>query len=204
MVKIKNKNKSEDKNYSVYIHTNKTNGKKYVGQSSNVIERWRCGGKNYFNSVKFFNAIKKYGWDNFTHEVLYDNLDKETANKIERELIKKYDSINSGYNIQEGGAISLTQESLDKMSKSLKQGYIDHPERREKIRQKKLGSKDSEETKRKKSLNNPKTKLIIIEQEIGSIRFWALKIGKSHTTLNYRLRTYGEDNLIQFIKSKLK
>lgn len=90
------------------------------------------------------------------------------------------------------------------MSKSLKQGYIDHPERKEKIRQKKLGSKDSEETKRKKSLNNPKTKLIIIDQEIGSIRFWALKIGKSHTTLNYRLRTYGEDNLIQFIKSKLK
>lgn len=201
---VKNKNKSECKNYSVYIHTNKTNGKKYVGQSSNVIERWRGGGKNYFNSVKFFNAIKKYGWDNFTHEVLYDNLDKETANKIERELIKKYDSINSGYNIQEGGAISLTQESLDKMGKSLKQGYIDHPERREKIRQKKLGSKDSEETKRKKSLNNPKTKLIIIDQEIGSIRFWALKIGKSHTTLNYRLRTYGEDNLIQFIKSKLK
>lgn len=40
--------------------------------------------------------------------------------------------------------------------------------------------------------------------KIGSIRFWALKIGMSHTTLNYRLKTHGEDNLIQFIKSKLK
>lgn len=25
-----------------------------------------------------------------------------------------------------------------------------------------------------------------------SIRFWALKIGMSHTTLNYRLKTHGE------------
>lgn len=31
-----------------------------------------------------------------------------------------------------------------------------------------------------------------------------VKIGMSHTTLNYRLKTHGEDNLIQFIKSKLK
>lgn len=48
---------------------------------------------------------------------------------------------------------------------------------------------------------------VLIQQnagEIGSIRFWALKIGMSHTTLNYRLKTHGEDNLIQFIKSKLK
>lgn len=44
---------------------------------------------------------------------------------------------------------------------------------------------------------------ITMEQH-GSIRFWALKIGMSHTTLNYRLKTHGEDNLIQFIKSKLK
>lgn len=90
-------------NYSVYVHTNKINGKKYVGQSSNIIERWKNGGKNYFSSTKFHRAIQKYGWENFTHEILYENLNKEAANKIERDLIKKYDSINNGYNIQEGG-----------------------------------------------------------------------------------------------------
>lgn len=100
--------------------------------------------------------------------------------------------------------ISLIQISLDKMSKSLKQGYLDHPERRQKISEKLIGRKNSEETKRKKSLNSAKAKLITIDGEIGSIRFWALKIGMSHTTLNYRLKTHGEDNLIQFIKSKLK
>lgn len=120
-------------NYSVYVHTNKINGKKYVGQSSNIIERWKNGGKNYFSSTKFHRAIQKYGWENFTHEILYENLNKEAANKIERDLIKKYDSINNGYNIQEGGYTSLTKESLDKMSKSLKQGYIDHPERKKRI-----------------------------------------------------------------------
>lgn len=112
-------------NYSVYVHTNKINGKKYVGQSSNIIERWKNGGKNYFSSTKFHRAIQKYGWENFTHEILYENLNKEAANKIERDLIKKYDSINNGYNIQEGGYTSLTKESLDKMSKSLIKDTID-------------------------------------------------------------------------------
>lgn len=84
--------------------------------------------------------------ENFTHEILYENLNKEAANKIERDLIKKYDSINNGYNIQEGGYTSLTKESLDKMSKSLKQGYIDHPERKKRISEKLTGRKNSEET----------------------------------------------------------
>lgn len=82
-------------NYLVYVHTNKINGKKYVGQSSNIVERWRNGGKNYFSSIKFFRAIQKYGRENFTHEILYENLNKEAANKIERDLIRKYDSINN-------------------------------------------------------------------------------------------------------------
>lgn len=80
--------------YVVYIHKNILNGKVYVGQTCNLSERWRNNGKNYFNSIKFYNAIKKYGWDNFTHEVVYSNLNKQAADKLEKELIHKY--ISSG------------------------------------------------------------------------------------------------------------
>lgn len=65
---------TKDKKFVVYIHKNLINGKVYIGQTSNLSERWRCDGKNYFNSIKFYNAIKKYGWCNFSHEVIYDNL----------------------------------------------------------------------------------------------------------------------------------
>lgn len=77
--------------YVVYIHKNILNGKVYVGQTCNLSERWRNNGKNYFNSIKFYNAIKKYGWDNFTHEVVYSNLNKQAADKFKfRDFMKRY------------------------------------------------------------------------------------------------------------------
>ena len=95
---------TKDKKFVVYMHKNLVNGKVYIGQTCDLSERWRGSGKNYFNSIKFFNAIKKYGWDSFSHEVLYDNLNQEVADILEKELIEKYDSIRSGYNLKEGGA----------------------------------------------------------------------------------------------------
>ena len=125
----------DDNRYCVYMHVNKINNKKYIGQSANIKERWRCNGKNYFASIKFFRAIQKYGWDNFDHIIIKQNLFRHEADQLEKELIKKYDTINNGYNIKTGGSRGvLSQESLHKMSESLKKGYIEHPERREKIR----------------------------------------------------------------------
>ena len=71
-------------NYNVYKHTNLINHKSYIGITSQKCEnRWGINGKGYELQPKFYHAIQKYGWDNFQHDILYTNLDKETALKIE-------------------------------------------------------------------------------------------------------------------------
>ena len=100
----------EDRKYTVYKHTNKINSKSYIGitKQSNYKKRWGYG-SGYIKQLKFYNAIKKYGWDNFTHEIVYKELSLEEACKLEKELIILYDAINNGYNINAGGEL-LTYE----------------------------------------------------------------------------------------------
>lgn len=90
--------------YCVYCHTSPS-GKRYIGITSRKPkERWR-GGNGYKDNPAFFNAIKKYGWESFEHEVLFTGLTREEASETERRLISKYDTTNkaNGYNIELGG-----------------------------------------------------------------------------------------------------
>lgn len=92
--------------FSVYKHTNIENGKIYIGiTGQNIHRRWQNGAGYY--GTYFYNAIKKYGWDRFTHEVLHTGLTQKEAEEIEVALIAKYRSNNRiyGYNIAEGGKV---------------------------------------------------------------------------------------------------
>lgn len=90
---------NNDRQWCVYKHTNLINKKSYIGiTSQKPIYRWGHEGHNYLNQSKFFNAINKYGWDNFSHEILFANLTKSEALQKEAELIIEYDCINNGYN----------------------------------------------------------------------------------------------------------
>ena len=90
--------------YTVYIHTNNSNNKKYVGITNRDPKiRWGVSGKGYSRQPKFFNAIQKYGWDNFSHEVIAQNLDKQEAKSLETYYIDLYNSIENGYNILREG-----------------------------------------------------------------------------------------------------
>jgi len=103
----------------IYMHTLILDGRKYIGQTNDIHARWKPSA--YKTCTKFYNAIQQYGWDNFTHEILYDNLTLEEANKLEEELIAKYDTINNGFNLDSGGLNHLhSQETKDKMSKTRK------------------------------------------------------------------------------------
>ena len=94
-----------DKTYCVYKHTTPC-GKVYIGITCRKpSERWGSNGNRYRNNKYFYNAIKKYGWHNIKHEILYDNLDSKTAQEYERLFIFVYDSSNRehGYNHTLGG-----------------------------------------------------------------------------------------------------
>ena len=92
-----------NRQYSLYRHTSPS-GKVYIGITSQSIEhRWN-GGKGYMNvkSSLIKSTIIKYGWDNIKHEVLFTNLIKEEAIKLEIELIAHYKSLGISLNIISG------------------------------------------------------------------------------------------------------
>lgn len=93
--------------YTIYMHRNKMNGKIYIGQTCQepIEKRWGKDGKNYKGCPYFYSAIQKYGWNNFEHIILEQNLTKEQANEREKFYIKNLDTCNRkfGYNIKIGG-----------------------------------------------------------------------------------------------------
>lgn len=96
----------EERNYIVYRHT-APNGKMYVGITRcQPEERWKRDGSGYKRQPRFFNAIKKYGWSNFEHEVLMEGLTQEEASLAERLFIGcwKTNDKNYGYNLANGGS----------------------------------------------------------------------------------------------------
>lgn len=94
--------------WCIYKHENKYNSKVYIGQTihqDNPQLRWDYGnGYKQNEQNKFYNAIKKYGWNGFTHEIIERDIptQKET-NKREIYWINYYDSYRYGYNSTPGG-----------------------------------------------------------------------------------------------------
>lgn len=99
----------------IYCFTNKTNGKKYIGQTNNIEKRKRGHKSESFNpkangyNLPFHSAIRKYGWDNFDFEIIEeinDEFGREYLNERERYFISYYKSLinQNGYNYTEGGA----------------------------------------------------------------------------------------------------
>jgi group I intron endonuclease len=70
-------------------------------------------------------AIKKYGWDNFEHIIFAENLTVEEADKMEKLLIKFYNTQDPryGYNISDGGGghtgVRHSEKTKRQMSEAL-------------------------------------------------------------------------------------
>lgn len=152
----------EGHNYTVYMHKNKTNGKKYIGITGREPEvRWKHG-KDYKTCTAINRAFEKYGWNGFDHIILFSGLTKEEACAKEIELIEKYNTRDPsyGYNICVGGSgtlgCSFSEDELKRRSEYWKgennpnyKGKMWTPEYREHMRQINTGKKLTEEHKQK-------------------------------------------------------
>lgn len=88
----------------IYKIQNLINGKIYIGQSVHIKTRFnqhKNEAKNG-NTRPLYNAIRKYGVENFSFEVI-EECSKEKLNEREIYWIKKYDSFHNGYNLTPGG-----------------------------------------------------------------------------------------------------
>lgn len=100
----------------IYAHINKINGKAYVGQTIQTLQNRWGRGSLYSSCTCFYNAIKKYGWDNFEHKILECGLNENELNEREKYWIKIYNSIENGYNLREGGNQQhLTEDHKEKI-----------------------------------------------------------------------------------------
>lgn len=92
----------------IYKVENLINGKKYIGQSVNIPKRWIKHRSDAFNKncnhydKILYKAIRKYGLENFSFEVI-EYCSIEELNDKEYYWVNHYDSYHHGYNATLGG-----------------------------------------------------------------------------------------------------
>lgn len=130
------------KTFEVYKITNKINNKIYIGitnQGAGVRYLHHLYEARSGSLFPIHNAIRKYGKDNFTLEIIELCEDSDTLKEREKYWIAFYNSTDRsiGYNMTEGGDGTFGRKHSE--------------ETKEKIRQKALGRKASEETRQRMS-----------------------------------------------------
>jgi group I intron endonuclease len=149
--------------YSIYKVTNTINNKVYIGFDCNWPNRYYSHKyrSQQNNNIKFYNSIRKHGWNNFSWEVIYQSKDgQHTLNEMESFFIKEYNSFYQGLNSTIGGEGTLgrptTQSTKNKISESLK-GKSKSKEHVQKMSETRKGKKQSKESLQKRSESMKKT-----------------------------------------------
>lgn len=156
----------------LYKLTNLLNNKSYIGITTDPEKRKYqhfCGR----GSLLVFQAIKKYGKENFKFEILRQDEDENFIKFLEIESIKEYNTQTpSGYNIDKGGGLppswkgkkhSLeTKQKMSASSKGNKSNLGKHfsDAHKQKISQANKGKKRSPEFKKQSRYHAPHAILI--------------------------------------------
>lgn len=183
--------------YIIYKHTLLTecehNGWSYIGltkQQPN--KRWK-NGLGYFKPSNptqslFWNAIQKYGWDSFSHEIIEEGIQTlEIANLREQYWIAYYhtyieDSACRGYNMTPGGEVHELSDSTRKKLSEVKKGHHVSDETKNKISAAKKGKPSP--LKGKKLTSEHKNKLSIAHRGVALSPEHVEALGRAHIGLH--------------------
>lgn len=121
--------------YSIYKFQNQLDGMIYIGKTIQDVEKrkyrhlWdvRRGSENFLH-----RAIRKYGMENFSFDVIYNTFTAEDLNEAERHFIREYDccvldGVDKGYNICRGGE-GADSELSQKMNRA-RWGEVPRPKK---------------------------------------------------------------------------
>ncbi len=101
----------------IYKHTCLISNKSYIGVTGKTLEaRWnqhRCAALSRNSPLKFHRAIRKYGPDAWSSEILWIAESWEDALRLEREEIERLDTVEHGYNLTKGGEGTLGRKPSD-------------------------------------------------------------------------------------------
>lgn len=158
----------EERNYKLYEHISPSNKRYYGITCQKVEDRW-SNGNGYKYNEHFTRAINKYGWENFEHSILFNNLTIDEANLLEQMYISLYDTANPkyGYNNNYGGGSGIPNEQTRyKMSISGKIGQ-NRPDVKKRKSERTKGEKNPMYGKR--GAQNPNSKSILMLDFNGNI-----------------------------------
>lgn len=110
--------------FSIYKATNKINNKVYIGIDKNwPTRKYAHKSKAKLNDgFLFHKAIRKYGWDNFEWQIIYQTHDYDHLKRVESFFIEEYNSFENGYNQTKGGegSVGKLQSEKNKIEQSIR------------------------------------------------------------------------------------
>jgi group I intron endonuclease len=116
-----------NKTLVIYAIVNKLNQKVYIGQTIRPFSERKSEHRFDFyhnkerKELRLYQAMRKYGLENFEFNILFNALDISYLNELEVYFINEYNSFKNGYNMTCGGTnASQSLESRKKISNKLK------------------------------------------------------------------------------------
>lgn len=112
----------------IYKFTHLESGRSYIGQTIQDPNRRRlehiCDSRHTKRTYHFHNALRKYGIDSFSFDVIAKASDLKELNSLEEYYVTKFDSIQNGFNIRNPGDNKIhNPESIARMQESQKKAH---------------------------------------------------------------------------------